>query len=119
MKNFHLKIKNLIAKNRLEVTRLKYNNTQSWQLFATQIQFNQDFREYKLLKQNYLCPVCDELIFEHSTLHHIDYDHACQLFKLKGIQECKLCKISCPNFHIGCSKRTVMVHHSCHKKLHW
>ena len=118
MKNLNLKIKRLVAKNRLEGTRSKYNNNQSWQLFATQIQFNQDFRIHKLLEQNYICPVCDETIFEHSTLHHIDYDHACQLFKLKGIQDCKLCKTACPNFHIGCAKRTVMVHHKCHNRLH-
>jgi|GEM_PF-6340147 len=118
MKNLNQKIKSLTAKNRLGKIKLKYNNKQSWQLFATQIQYSQDFRKQKLLEQNYICPVCDDPIFEHSTLHHIDYDHACQLFKLKGLQDCKLCKISCPNFHIGCSKRTVIVHHYCHKKLH-
>jgi len=118
MKNLNQKLLRFSAKNRLEKMRTKYNNKQSWQLFATQIQFNQDFRAQKLDEQNYICPVCEEQIFEHATLHHIDYDHSCQLFKLKGIQDCKLCKTSCPNFHIGCRRRTVMVHHKCHKKLH-
>lgn len=107
------------AKNRLEKMKLKYNNKISWQLFATKIQFNIDFRNQKLAEQKYICPICDKEIFEHSTLHHIDYDHGCQLYKLKGLQDCKLCKSICPNFHIGCSKRTVMVHHKCHYQLHY
>lgn len=96
----------------------KYNNKQSWQLFAIKIQFNQDFRNQKLIEQNYECPICEEKIYQHDTLHHISYDHSCQLFKLKGLQDCKLCKTICPNFYIGCSKRTVMIHYECHQFLH-
>ncbi len=118
-KNNNLKaIEKYSAKNRIGIMKEKYKNKMAWVLFAEKIQFDSFFRSDKLQEQNYECPICEEVIHEFSTLHHISYDHECQLFKLKNTQNCQLCKSHFPNFHIGCAKRTVIVHYECHTKLH-
>lgn len=106
------------AKNRISVMREKYKGSVSWVLYAEKIQFDAFFKEEKLARQNYECPICAEKILSGATLHHISYDHRCEFLKKTGEFNCQRCKSCCPDLFSMCDTRTVVVHHACHKRLH-
>lgn len=111
-------LKKYSAKNRITAMAKIYREIKEWQLFARKIQKNDYFRETKLKEQNYICPVCDEYLLQSETLHHITYDWYCSMNKNAYIPECKKCHDLQPIKFRKCSKKTVMVHQHCHRKLH-
>ncbi len=116
--NFQQILKKYSAKNRISKMEKVYKNIKEWQLFARKIQKNEFFRESKLREQNYECPLCNEYILDNGTLHHITYDWYCSMNKFTEVPQCKLCHDLQSIKFRKCSRKTVMVHQHCHRKLH-
>ncbi|SEC64971.1 hypothetical protein SAMN04489761_3396 [Tenacibaculum sp. MAR_2009_124] len=110
------------AKNLKTEEGIKYNYSLDWRLFAHRINKNPFFKNFKIISQTKICPICGHELDGKICLHHIDYDHICQrgenILIGKNMPNCKICFNETPDFFISCSIRTVVVHNSCHGKLH-
>lgn len=110
------------AKNLKKGEGVKHNYSLEWRLFAHRITKNPFFRNFKIITQNKDCPICKTELKGKICLHHIDYNHICQrgenILLGKNMPNCKECFTDNPDFFISCSLRTVLVHNSCHGKLH-
>ncbi|WP_024742374.1 hypothetical protein [Tenacibaculum maritimum] len=110
------------AKNLKKEVGIKHSYSLDWRLFGHRITKNPFFRNFKIISQNKICPICDIELDGKICLHHIDYDHICQrgenILIGKNMPNCKSCFNENPDFFISCSLRTVVVHNSCHGKLH-
>lgn len=115
-------IKKYSAKNRKKDIGTIHKYSKEWRLFAHRLGKQFFFRKFKLMQQNFICPVCEKILIHNKILHHIDYDLVCYRFldnhNFSKKPECDKCQIQTPlYFHICCEK-TVLLYHHCHGKLH-
>lgn len=115
-------IKKYSAKNRKRQMGNLHKYSKEWRLYAYRIGKQQYFRQFKLIQQNYMCPICDKILVGKNILHHIEYNHVCQRFLDNQVfpkqPECNLCHAETPLYFHLCSENTVIVHNHCHGKLH-
>lgn len=127
-------VKKYAAQNKKGIIAAKYSFSENWILFADRICKNYFFRKQVDHKQASICPVCQELLSGEGYLHHIDYDHICQLGeniqvptgkisrtgkpRIKNMPNCEKCFSENKAFFNSCMERFALVHVSCHGMLH-
>jgi len=105
--------------------------------FAKKITKNPWVKDYKFAMQEGLCPICNRVLkIDAAVIHHIDYDNTCMhIFneaslieyphptekrenRTVRVPDCSECMEEEPERFKECMDRIVLVHRTCHMKIH-
>jgi hypothetical protein len=122
------------AKNSKKTIAEKYSYSLPWILFSSRVLKNSFIRKYLKGKQNNICLVCNSELNGTIHLHHIDYEHICQLGEtiefetgkitktgkkqIRKTTNCEKCFNEKPDFFNSCVDKLVFIHNKCHGMLH-